>query len=153
MEDFQKYRAVIDIDGNSWSSRFADLMCMNSVMIKVQPDWVDYFYPELRPWVHYIPVYGNLMNLVEVVAHVTAEDQETQQQMRSIVQNANSWCRSKMTAIQMSIDMIWIMISYVEMLKKEDSRSGNFTKWKEDFSYSRAWNTENWIEIPVNETS
>jgi hypothetical protein len=33
--DFQKYRAVLDIDGNSWSDRFGNLLCTNSVVIKV----------------------------------------------------------------------------------------------------------------------
>jgi hypothetical protein len=32
---FQKYRAVVDIDGNSWSDRFGNLLCLNSVVIKV----------------------------------------------------------------------------------------------------------------------
>lgn len=35
-KDFMMYRAVIDIDGNSWSSRFGELLCMNSVVIKVR---------------------------------------------------------------------------------------------------------------------
>jgi len=30
------YRAIIDIDGNNWSSRFASLLCTNSVIIKVR---------------------------------------------------------------------------------------------------------------------
>jgi hypothetical protein len=30
-----KYKAIIDIDGNSWSGRFASLLCTNSVVIKV----------------------------------------------------------------------------------------------------------------------
>jgi hypothetical protein len=30
------YRAIIDIDGNNWSSRFAGLLCTNSVVIKVR---------------------------------------------------------------------------------------------------------------------
>ena len=30
------YRAIIDIDGNNWSSRFASLLCTNSVVIKVR---------------------------------------------------------------------------------------------------------------------
>jgi hypothetical protein len=34
-EDLMKYRAIIDIDGNAWSSRFAKLLCTNSVIIKV----------------------------------------------------------------------------------------------------------------------
>lgn len=34
-DDFQKYMAVLDIDGNAWSARFAKLLCYNSVVIKV----------------------------------------------------------------------------------------------------------------------
>ena len=35
-EDLMKYRAIIDIDGNAWSSRFTKLLCTNSVIIKVR---------------------------------------------------------------------------------------------------------------------
>ena len=30
------YKAIIDIDGNNWSSRFAGLLCTSSVVIKVR---------------------------------------------------------------------------------------------------------------------
>jgi len=33
--DYMKYRAILDIDGNSWSSRYGILLCFNSVVIKV----------------------------------------------------------------------------------------------------------------------
>ena len=33
--DQMNYKAIIDIDGNSWSSRFPKLLCLNSVVIKV----------------------------------------------------------------------------------------------------------------------
>ena len=33
--DQMNFRAIIDIDGNTWSSRFAMLLCTNSVVIKV----------------------------------------------------------------------------------------------------------------------
>jgi len=145
MKDYQKYMAIIDIDGNSWSSRFADLLCMNSVVIKVEPNWMDYFYMELQPWKHYVPVHANMSNLVEVVTMATSDDPEIQKQMQQIVHNANVWCRSKMTAPQLSIDMIWIMIYYVEMLKKEDSHSAKFTRWKKS-----RWRARDWIEIPFN---
>jgi hypothetical protein len=38
MNDFQRYRAIVDIDGNAWSARFGELLCMNSVVIKVRGD-------------------------------------------------------------------------------------------------------------------
>lgn len=34
-DDQMNYKAIIDIDGNSWSSRFPKLLCLNSVVIKV----------------------------------------------------------------------------------------------------------------------
>jgi len=33
--ELMQYRAIIDIDGNFWSSRFTKLLCTNSVIIKV----------------------------------------------------------------------------------------------------------------------
>ena len=35
-EEQMAYKAIIDIDGNNWSSRFASLLCTNSVVIKVR---------------------------------------------------------------------------------------------------------------------
>jgi hypothetical protein len=40
MEKFQQYAAILDIDGNSWSSRFCGLLCYNSVVLKVDPEYV-----------------------------------------------------------------------------------------------------------------
>jgi len=34
-EDFMNFKAVIDIDGNTWSERFSALLCTNSVVIKL----------------------------------------------------------------------------------------------------------------------
>ena len=33
MQDVQKYKVVLDVDGNSWRERFGKLLCMNSVVI------------------------------------------------------------------------------------------------------------------------
>ena len=35
-DDFQKYKAILDIDGNAWSARLGKLLCYNSVVIKVR---------------------------------------------------------------------------------------------------------------------
>jgi Glycosyl transferase family 90 len=49
MINFQKYLAILDMDGNSWSSRFSNLLCYNSVVLKVEPGFVDDFYYHLVP--------------------------------------------------------------------------------------------------------
>ena len=110
--------------------------------------WVDYFYYELQPWIHYVPVNGNMSNLVEMVRLVMSEDRQTE--MQQITQRANEWCRSKLNARQMIVDMAWILIYYVELLMKEDVHSGMFTQWKHNFSTQGGWNSSNWEEILTN---
>lgn len=50
-----KYKYVLDVDGNGWSSRFKRLMTSNSLIFKatVYPEW---FTDRIQPWVHYIPI-------------------------------------------------------------------------------------------------
>lgn len=38
-DDFQKYKAILDIDCNAWwSARLGKLLCYNSIVIKVRAD-------------------------------------------------------------------------------------------------------------------
>jgi hypothetical protein len=70
-DDFQRYMAILDIDGNAWSARFAKLLCYNSVVIKVSKIcFVGYWEKEAEPWVHYLPVKADFSNLVETVRYV-----------------------------------------------------------------------------------
>jgi hypothetical protein len=93
-DHFMKYRAIFDLDGNFWSQRFGTLLCSNSVILKVEPQWVDYFHFTLEPWKHYIPVKGDLSDLVEQVKFVVADENEWT--VRNIVANANLWCATQM---------------------------------------------------------
>jgi hypothetical protein len=148
IEDFQKFKAIVDIDGNSWSSRFVSLLCMNSIVLKVVPNYVEYTFFELQPWVHYVPVHGNLSNLEEMLRLATSDDKRKAKMIESIVRNANNWCRQKMTGSQMVTDMSWIINSYLEILQYEDDKSGSFTMWKDGyFRNSTSWNENNWIKI------
>ena len=122
MEDFQKYRGVIDMDGNSWSSRFGRLLCYNSVVLKVEPSWVDYFYykqdrdqeSKLQPWVHYIPIQADLSDLLEMATFVA--DPNNDDVLIQMVQNANTWCRQNMVRRRISMDILNIWERYIELL-------------------------------------
>jgi hypothetical protein len=123
MEDFQKYRGIIDMDGNSWSSRFGRLLCYNSVVLKVEPSWVDYFYykdgwdrdePKLQPWVHYIPVQADLSDLLEMATFVA--DPANDDFLIQMVHNANTWCSQNMVRRRISIDILNIWERYIELM-------------------------------------
>jgi len=124
---FMDYKAIIDIDGNNWryvlcvhmihilhtqstnhlvfsvsSSRFPKLLCTNSVVIKVDPWYGEYFYEELKPWVHYIP--ASLSNIINITEYVL--DKNNEDEMQSIISSANAWCQNKITREGMTRDMM-----------------------------------------------
>jgi LPS sulfotransferase NodH len=118
MNDFQRYKAILDMDGNSWSSRFGTLLCYNSVAVKVEPEYVDYFYHDLVPWKHYVPVKADLSDLTENIEFIL--DPKHDHIARSIVKNANEWCSERFTHIGLAHDVLDIWEIYLQMLNKGD---------------------------------
>ena len=142
MDDFQNYRAIIDVDGHSWSSRFGKLMCYSSVVLKVEPDDVDYFHPQLRPWVHYIPVHSNLSNLYDSVSFAISDDPT----ISSVIQNANDWCLQHLNRPSLIRDLahIWDRYSYHLLLHSWNETIGEKISDKPDViesssSYGIKW--------------
>ena len=115
MAAFQNYRAILDIDGNSWSSRFGSLLCYHSVILKVEPMYVDYFhYSTLIPNVHYVPVHYNLSNLYSQTLYVM--DPNNQNDIQRIIRNANMWCQHNMVYSKIANDYLTIFDQYLEYL-------------------------------------
>jgi len=67
-EDHLKYRYLIDVDGNvSTYSRLYWILRSNSTAIKHNSPYVMWFYPILKPFLHYIPVEYDLKNMPEQI--------------------------------------------------------------------------------------
>ena len=128
LHQMQWYRGVIDIDGHSWSGRFGSLLCMNSVVMKVDPSWVEYFYArrqsgnndELQAWKHYIPIRADLSNLEEMTEYVL--DPANDEVLQEIVLQANSWCRQNMMISRIVTDMLDVWDRYVQLLNINNDR-------------------------------
>jgi Glycosyl transferase family 90 len=118
MEDFQKYIAILDMDGNSWSSRFGTLLCYNSVVIKVEPRYVDFFYYDLKPWTHFVPVRDDLSDLFSTVEYVL--DPRNADEMKDIISAANTWCATRFHPMRISDDIMNIFESYIRKLDLAD---------------------------------
>lgn len=130
MNDFQKYTAILDMDGNSWSSRFGTMLCYNSLAIKVEPAFVDYFFYDLVPWKHYIPIKNDLSDLIENVAF--AMDPANDDIVREIIHSANQWCSERFTHKSLAYVMLDTWESYVQYLDQSDPN------WSEAWAKKKA---------------
>ena len=142
MVEFQNYRAIIDVDGHSWSSRFGKLLCYSSVVLKVEPEDVDYFHPELQPWVHYIPVMSNLSNLYDMVEFAVTDDPS----ILEIIKNANQWCLEHLNRPNLIQDMahIWDRYAYFLLLDQvgDEGLEALSPEQKALASYGAKWRVE-----------
>jgi len=84
--EFLKYKYLLDVDGmvNAWSAFFWKLGS-NSVILKLESHWEEWYYDQIQPWVHYIPVKGDASDLYE--KYLWAETNETK--VLEIIRNAN----------------------------------------------------------------
>ncbi|GFH57056.1 hypothetical protein CTEN210_13532 [Chaetoceros tenuissimus] len=140
-EDFQKYKAIIDIDGNGWSGRFQRLLCMNSVVVKFQPSALEYNSAEtLIPWIHYIP--ADSKTLEKHVKFVV--DEKNKDTVKQIISNAHEWCRNHFTLERMADDLLDILSSYVEELDRGDSNWEQI--WKES-SIDSTEKSMNYVQV------
>lgn len=118
-KDFQMYRAILDVDGNAWSKRFGQLLCFNSVVLKVEPSFVEYLYKDLIAWKHFVPVKADFSDLVEISAYIL--DPSNEHVVRSIISDANEWCRASMIQAKLVNDTCDILENYVGILDKADA--------------------------------
>jgi hypothetical protein len=116
MEQMMKYKAIIDIDGNNWSSRFNFLLCFNSVIIKISPDFVESTFHELVPGVHYVP--ASLNNITQVAESVLVENND--KDLQQIISNANSWCAKSMTQDALGRSAMAALEEYHDLLNEFD---------------------------------
>ena len=106
--------AIIDIDGNNWSARFPSLLCTNSVIIKIAPDFVDQYASELVPNLHYVP--SSLDNITNVVEYVL--DSRNDDRMRDIVNEANGWCVRHLGKASLATKAVRDLYAYRDALRR-----------------------------------
>lgn len=56
LEDHCKFKYLFNFRGVAASFRFKHLFLCKSLVFHVGDEWIEFFYPLLKPWVHYIPI-------------------------------------------------------------------------------------------------
>ncbi|XP_041061253.1 protein O-glucosyltransferase 1 isoform X4 [Carcharodon carcharias] len=72
--DHCKYKYLFNFRGVAASFRFKHLFLCGSLVFHVGNEWLEFFYPQLKPWVHYIPVNQDLSNVRELLQFVKDND-------------------------------------------------------------------------------
>ena len=65
---------MIDVDGNTWSSRFSDLLSTGNAVFKQESEYWDWVFPLAQPYKHYIPIKKDLSNLVDAARGTSVEE-------------------------------------------------------------------------------
>uniref|UniRef100_A0A671UGH0 Protein O-glucosyltransferase 1 n=1 Tax=Sparus aurata TaxID=8175 RepID=A0A671UGH0_SPAAU len=69
-----KYKYLFNFRGVAASFRFKHLFLCGSLVFHVGDEWQEFFYPQLKPWVHYIPVKQDLSDVRELLQFVKEND-------------------------------------------------------------------------------
>ncbi|KAL7415711.1 glycosyl transferase family 90-domain-containing protein [Mrakia frigida] len=66
-DEMNKYKYLVDVDGNSWSARFRRLLSTNSLVLKATtyPEW---YSDALIPWFHYVPLKVDYSDMFDTLA-------------------------------------------------------------------------------------
>ncbi|KAF4797926.1 Protein O-glucosyltransferase 1 [Turdus rufiventris] len=72
--DHCKYKYLFNFRGVAASFRLKHLFLCGSLVFHVGEEWLEFFYPQLKPWVHYIPVRSDLSDVRELLQFVKEND-------------------------------------------------------------------------------
>lgn len=67
LEDHCSYKYLFNFRGVAASFRLKHLFLCASLVFHVGDEWLEFFYPSLTPWVHYIPVKKDLSDAREMI--------------------------------------------------------------------------------------
>lgn len=74
LQDHCQYKYLFNFRGVAASFRFKHLFLCHSLVFNVESEWGEFFYPAMKPWVHYIPVENNLSDVRELLEFVEEND-------------------------------------------------------------------------------
>lgn len=66
-EDHCKYKYLFNAHGVAASFRLKHLFLCRSLVLNVNSDWIEFFYPPMKSWIHYVPVSKDFKDTEEIL--------------------------------------------------------------------------------------
>jgi hypothetical protein len=118
-DQVDEWKYLIDIEGCGYSGRFKVLMNTPRIVFFVDRSYQEWFFGEMHPWIHYVPVKRDLSDLIENY-HKIESDLELQ---KSIKYNQKMFAKKYLTR-EAAEDRIFEIIK--EMIEYKRNSYENF---------------------------
>jgi hypothetical protein len=115
------YKYMICIDGFVAAWRMIYLLHTKSVILKVNSKWKEYYYDELKPWIHYVPVKEDLSDLIDVIEWCKNNDELC----KNIANNAYTFSTTYLTRDKVYEYMVNLLYNYQSENKEENKEENN----------------------------
>jgi protein glucosyltransferase len=70
-----KYKYLLNMKGVAASFRYKHLFLCKSLVLNVDSEWIEFFYPFLQPWIHFVPVNTDFSDLIIKLQFLRDNDQ------------------------------------------------------------------------------
>lgn len=107
-----KYKYLVDVDGNTCSfERYFWTLLSNSLVLKQETPFIQWYYGGVKPYKHYVPVKEDLSDLLEKLAWARAHDEEA----RQIAENATAFVKSNLSTEDIFLYMAQLLKEYAKL--------------------------------------
>jgi len=75
---FREFQFSIDIDGNANAWGLFEKFALGLCVLKIESPYEEWFYSDLKPWVHYVPISRDLSDLVPLARELQQDPQKSE---------------------------------------------------------------------------
>lgn len=113
-EKYLQHKYLIDLDGHVASNPgYGWKLLSNSVVLKQNSRFTQWFYGPLQPWIHYIPIEHDFEDLFQILDWVKNHDEEA----RQIAENGRQFAKENMLAEHLYLYCYKVLIKYASLQK------------------------------------
>lgn len=112
-EDHCEYKYLFNFRGVAASFRLKHLFLCKSLVLHVGDEWLEFFYPRLEPWVHYVPVGTDLAEVEGLLEFFRENDQVA----HDIAERGYRFIRDHLTMEDVTCYWLRLLSDYQKLLK------------------------------------
>jgi hypothetical protein len=113
-EQFEQYKYFIIVDGNTAAStRSTLILASDAVPLWQETEYAEYFFCNLRPFVHYVPVARNLENLYSVIEWVRQHPVESME----IAKEGQEFAKQHFNTAAVSSYLFELLLQYSKLMR------------------------------------